>query len=112
MDTTGGEEAKFQYRLAYIAQVVNEARADGQYDDVLLVDGGDLYQGMPVSNMSMGAAMVAALDAMDYDAVAPLDNPTLILYLRQEARDNEGYIAVDLSPRSTCIQGEVPATPT
>ena len=106
MDTTGGEEAKFQYRLAYIAQAVNEARADGQYDDVLLVDGGD------VSNMSMGAAMVAALDAMDYDAVAPLDNPTLILYLRQEARDNEGYIAVDLSPRSTCIQGEVPATPT
>ena len=112
LDTTGGEEAKFQYRLAYIARIVNEARADGQYDDVLLVDGGDLYQGMPVSNMSMGAAMVAALDAMDYDAVAPLDNPTLILYLRQEARDNEGYIAVDLSPRSTCIQGEVPATPT
>ena len=70
LDTTGGEEDKFQYRLAYIAQVVNEARADGQYDDVLLVDGGDIYQGMPVSNMSMGAAMIAALDAMDYDAVA------------------------------------------
>ena len=70
LDTTGGEEAEFQYRLAYIAQVVNEARADGQYDDVLLVDGGDLYQGMPVSNMSKGAAVIAALDAMDYDAVA------------------------------------------
>ena len=70
LDTTGGEEAKFQYRLAYIARVVNEARADGQYDDVLLVDGGDLYQGMPVSNMSKGAAVIAALDAMDYDAVA------------------------------------------
>jgi hypothetical protein len=37
---------------------------------------------------------------------------TLILFLRQEARDNEGYIAVDTSPRSICIQGEVPATPT
>ncbi len=70
LDTTGGEEAQFQYRLAYIARIVNEARADGQYDDVLLVDGGDLYQGMPVSNMSKGAAMVTALDAMDYDAVA------------------------------------------
>ena len=70
LDTTGGEEARFQYRLAYIAQVVNEARADEQYDDVLLVDGGDLYQGMPASNMSKGAAMIAALDAMDYDAVA------------------------------------------
>ena len=70
LDTTGGEEDQFQYRLACIAQVVNEARAGGQYDDVLLVDGGDIYQGMPVSNMSMGAAMIAALDAMDYDAVA------------------------------------------
>ena len=69
LDTTGGEEATFQYRLAYIAQVVNEARVDGQYDDVLLVDGGDIYQGMPVSNLSKGAAMIAALDAMDYDAV-------------------------------------------
>ena len=69
LDTTGGEQAEFQYRLACIAQIVNEARADGQYDDVLLVDGGDLYQGMPVSNMSKGAAMIAALDAMDYDAV-------------------------------------------
>ena len=70
LDTSGGEEAKFQYRLAYIAQVVNEARADAQYDAVLLVDGGDLYQGMPASNMSKGAAVIAALDAMDYDAVA------------------------------------------
>ena len=70
LDTTGGEEDQFQYRLACIAQVVNEARAGGQYDDVLLVDGGDIYQGMPVWNLSMGAAMIAALDAMDYDAVA------------------------------------------
>ena len=70
LDNTAGEEAAFQYRLAYIAHVVNEARAGGQYDDVLLVDGGDLYQGMPASNMSKGAAVIAALDAMDYDAVA------------------------------------------
>ena len=42
-------------------------------------------------------------------AEAPLDNLTLIYFLRQEARDNEGYIAVDTSPRGTCIQGEVPA---
>ena len=43
LDTSGGEEEKFQYRLAYIAQVVNDARASGKYDDVLLVDGGDIY---------------------------------------------------------------------
>ena len=70
LDTSGGDEAAFQYRLAYIAQVVNEARASGDYDDVLLVDGGDIYQGMPVSNLTTGAAVRAALDAMDYDAVA------------------------------------------
>ena len=70
LDTSGGDEAAFQYRLAYIAQVVNEARASGDYDDVLLVDGGDIYLGMPVSNLTTGAAVRAALDAMDYDAVA------------------------------------------
>ena len=43
---------------------------------------------------------------------APLDTLTLILFLRQEARDNEGCIAVDTSPRSTCIQGEIPDPPT
>ena len=70
LDTSGGDEAAFQYRLAYIARVVNDARASGDYDDVLLVDGGDIYQGMPVSNLTTGAAVRAALDAMDYDAVA------------------------------------------
>ena len=70
LDTSGGEEDSFQYRLAYIARIVNDARASGDYDDVLLLDGGDIYQGMPVSNMTLGAAMRAALDAMDYDAVA------------------------------------------
>ena len=40
---------------------------------------------------------------------APLDNLTLIRFLRQEARDNEGRIAVDTSPRGICIQGEAPA---
>ena len=70
LDTSGGDADTFQYRLAYIAQIVNEARASGSYDDVLLLDGGDIYQGMPVSNMTLGAAMRAAFDAMDYDAVA------------------------------------------
>ena len=70
MDTSGGDENTFQYRLAYIAQVVNDARASEEYDDVLLLDGGDIYQGMPVSNLTTGAALRAAFDAMDYDAAA------------------------------------------
>ena len=91
LDTSGGEESKFQYRLAYIAQVVNEARADGQYDDVLLVDGGDIYQGMPVSNLTMGAAMIAALDAMDYDAVA-LGNHEFDWSVSEYAADADGTL--------------------
>ena len=68
MDTSSGNEDTFQYRLAYIAQLVNDARASDEYDDVLLLDGGDTYQGAPVSNLLTGAAVRAAMDAMEYDA--------------------------------------------
>ena len=70
MDTSSGEEETFQYRLAYIANLVNNARADDAYDDVLLLDSGDLYQGLPLSNLTFGAAIRAAMDAMRYDAVS------------------------------------------
>ena len=70
MDTSSGDESTFQYRLAYIAQIVNDTRASEDYADVLLLDGGDTYQGAPVSNLLTGAALRAALDVMDYDAVA------------------------------------------
>ena len=69
-DISSFDEATFEYRLAYIAQIVNNARASSDYDDVLLLDGGDIYQGAPISNLTDGAVMRAALDAMDYDAVA------------------------------------------
>ena len=100
MDTSSGNEDTFQYRLAYIAQVVNTARAAAvrnhsgssgsdtgnagavsagsaadsnppwtDIDDVLLLDGGDIYQGTPVSNLLEGSALRAAFDYMDYDAV-------------------------------------------
>ncbi len=69
MDTTGGDSTKFQYRLAYIAKDVKNARESDTYEDVLLVDSGDIYFGTPVSNLSQGAAMRAAMDVMGYDAV-------------------------------------------
>ena len=37
------------------------------------------------------------------EAEAPIDNLTIINLLRQEARDNEGYISVDTSPRGFCL---------
>ena len=84
IDTSSGNEDTFQYRMAYIAQVVNDARAAAarkqagnipastlaDIDDVLLLDGGDIYQGSPVSNLLEGSAIRAALDNMGYDAVA------------------------------------------
>ena len=69
VDTSSGNEATFQYRLAYIANVVKEARANPDNDGVLLLDGGDIYQGTPVSNLTFGNALRAAYDAMGYDAV-------------------------------------------
>ncbi|MEG2441570.1 MAG: 5'-nucleotidase C-terminal domain-containing protein, partial [Acetivibrio sp.] len=67
LDVSSGKEEEYQYRMAYIADKVNDLR---QNSDVLLLDGGDIYQGNPVSNLLMGAPMTAAMDAMKYDAVA------------------------------------------
>lgn len=70
VDVSSGDPDTFQYRLAYIANEINEARESGEYDDVLLLDGGDLYQGPPISDMLNGNPIKAYLDVMDYDAVA------------------------------------------
>ncbi len=70
MDTSSGDESTFQYRLAYIAGKVNEARESDAYDDVILLNGGNNYEGTPVSNLLKGAAIRAAFDLMDYDAVS------------------------------------------
>lgn len=89
LDTSSGDEHTFQYRLAYIAKIVNNARISEEYDDVLLLDGGDIYQGMPASNLTHGAAMCAAFDAMDYDAVA-LGNHEFDWNVTQYCADADG----------------------
>ncbi len=70
MDTSSGDESTFQYRLAYIAGDINSARSSGEWDDVLLLNGGNNYEGTPVSNLLEGSAVKAAMDAMGYDAVS------------------------------------------
>ena len=92
MDASSGNPDTFQYRLAYIAGRVSEARASGEYDDVLLLDGGDLYQGTPVSNMTGGAAVRAALDVMQYDAVA-LGNHEFDWEVTEYAADKDATVA-------------------
>ena len=61
------------YRLAYIADKVKDIRGHGDsYDKsrLLLLDGGDLYQGASVSNLQAGKPVYVAMDKMEYDAVA------------------------------------------
>ena len=64
--------AEYEYRAAYISGRVNAKRLDnGVYraDKTLLIDGGDIYQGNPVSNLLHGSSVSAVFDLMKYDAV-------------------------------------------
>ena len=91
VDTSSGNESTFQYRMAYIANAVNEARANAENDAVLLLDGGDIYQGTPVSNLTYGNALRAAYDAMDYDAVS-LGNHEFDWNVKAYAADEDGTL--------------------
>ena len=57
------------YRLAYIADKVEDIRARKE-DGLLLLDGGDLYQGASVSNLMSGWPVYVSMHKMGYDAVA------------------------------------------
>ena len=69
VDTSSGSEDTYQYRLAYIADKVDDIR-NGDSSRTILLDGGDIYQSNVVSNLQDGEPMSAAFDAMEYDAVA------------------------------------------
>ena len=63
------EGSTIHYRMAYVADKVKDvSKADG--DRVLLLDGGDLYQGASISNLQEGKPIYVAMDRMGYDAVA------------------------------------------
>ena len=91
-DATKGDENTFQYRLPYIANIVNKARNSSVYDDVLLLDGGDIYQGTPVSNITFGDTIKAAFDVMGYDAVG-LGNHEFDWGVEEHAADPDGTIS-------------------
>ncbi|MCR4578020.1 MAG: 5'-nucleotidase C-terminal domain-containing protein [Clostridiales bacterium] len=91
MDVSAGSYDRIQYRLARIAFLVNRARESGEYDGVLLLDGGDLYQGAPVSLMTGGAVIRAELDKMGYDAVG-LGNHEFDWDAAEYAGDQEGTL--------------------
>lgn len=67
------QNGTIHYRMAYVADKVKDIRTkDGEYreDRLLLLDGGDLYQGTSVSNLLEGWPIYVAMDRMGYDAVA------------------------------------------
>lgn len=64
---------KVHYSLAYIADKADDIRGSGaqrKNDRLLLLDGGDLYQGAGISNLLSGWPVFVAIDRMGYDAVA------------------------------------------
>ena len=92
VDVSSGDEDTFEYRMAYIADVVNDARANDLYDDVLLLDGGDTYQGEPISNLLYGNPLRAILNEMDYDAVG-LGNHEFDWGVTDYSADDDGTVA-------------------
>ena len=62
-------EKTVHYRLAYIADKANDIRGNDK-SRLLLLDGGDIYQGNSVSNLMDGKPMYMSMDKMGYDAVA------------------------------------------
>lgn len=52
---------------AKLATIVNQERAKGE---TILLDAGDAFQGMPISNSSQGEDMAAIMNLIGYDAMA------------------------------------------
>lgn len=70
VDTSGDE---YDYRLAFVADKVNDKRNEtGSFrtDTVMLLDGGDIYQGATLSNLLGGKPLSEAFVRMQYDAAA------------------------------------------
>lgn len=67
VETPGSDKAEYQYRMAYMAKLFNDYRAKGE---VLALNGGDTFQGTPLSNLSFGKYLIQTLDAMKFDASA------------------------------------------
>lgn len=62
----------YLYLLAEISDKVKDVRGYGQdarNDLAVLLDGGDIYQGIPLSNRLNGQSLAAAYQIMGYDAV-------------------------------------------
>jgi 2',3'-cyclic-nucleotide 2'-phosphodiesterase (5'-nucleotidase family) len=62
-------DGTIHYRMAFVADKVKDIRGDDR-ERILLLDGGDLYQGASISNLQEGRPVYVSMDKMGYDAVA------------------------------------------
>lgn len=63
---------EWQMRMAYMAHLIKEAgTVNGEYrrDRIVLLDGGDVFQGSPITSLLGNQPMSAIFDQMHYDAV-------------------------------------------
>ncbi|MBK8173433.1 MAG: bifunctional metallophosphatase/5'-nucleotidase [Sandaracinaceae bacterium] len=114
--------------LPILAGYLRNLRAARERDGgrVVLLDGGDLFQGTLESNMNEGAAVIEGYNALDYDAVAvgnhefdfgpvgeratprdPNDNPRGALFARI-AEANFPFLSANLVENAS---GALPSTP-
>lgn len=63
----GEDAAQHQYRLAYMAKMFNDYRSHGS---VIALNGGDTFQGTPMSNLTHGKYLIQALNTMKFDVTA------------------------------------------
>lgn len=68
-----GVEPDYTYKVAYIADKIRDIRRTEHGEDtsrLVLLDGGDIFQGNAISALNEGEAMSAVFDMLHYDAVA------------------------------------------
>ena len=69
-DASSGSAESTEYLLAALADRINDARDAYGRENVVLLDGGDLFQGNAISNAVQGQCVIAIFDCMAYDAVS------------------------------------------
>ena len=106
-DVSTYKEETFQYRLAYIANIVNQARDEMGKENVILLDGGDIYQGTPHSNLTNGNYIRAAFDVMEYDVVA-LGNHEFDWEVTRDAADSDGTMSAYETNNLGKVDSEIP----
>ena len=105
MNTTSGDPETFEYRLAYVAKVVENARESEDFDDVILIDGGPqqvrfamdalraLGAEVPVAAVALGARVIEKHLTLDRP---PGDAESKFALLPEEFADR---VVRDLRPR-------------